>query len=72
MFGFWRQSIDREQSVFCLSNITAVTQTINLSDINLIGTDVWHDLISGERYEDQGQQLQLQPYQTVWISNTRS
>ncbi|GAB5499612.1 MAG: glucosylglycerate phosphorylase [Pseudohongiellaceae bacterium] len=71
VFAFWRQSIDREQSVFSLSNITDRIQTINLSDINLIGTDVWHDLISGERYEDQSQQLQLQPYQTVWISNTQ-
>lgn len=69
VFAFWRQSIDREQSIFCLSNVTDVTQRINLSDINLIGTDTWHDLISGKRYDDLGQQLRLKPYQTVWISN---
>jgi sucrose phosphorylase len=71
VFAFWRQSIDREQSIFCLSNVTNSHQNINLADINLIGTDSWHDLISGETYEDLGQQLRLAPYQTVWISNLK-
>jgi sucrose phosphorylase len=57
--------------VFCLFNITAEEQTINLADINLIGTDKWADLISGEQYEDLGGQLILTPYQFVWISNTQ-
>lgn len=69
VFAFWRQSMDREQSIFSLSNVTNQTQVINLADINLIGTDDWHDLISGERFEDLGQQLRLKPYQSVWISN---
>ena len=69
VFAFWRQSINREQSIFSLSNITDSRQLINLSDINLIGTDEWHDLITGQRYEDLGDQLQLEPYQSVWISN---
>jgi sucrose phosphorylase len=71
VFAFWRQSIDREQSIFCLSNVTNSHQNINLADINLIGTDSWQDLISGEPYEDLGQQLRLAPYQTVWISNLK-
>lgn len=69
VFAFWRQSINRDQSIFSLSNITNKTQTINLADINLIGTDDWHDLITGRRFEDLGQQLKLEPYQSVWISN---
>lgn len=69
VFAFWRQSINREQSIFSLSNVTNKTQTINLADINLIGTDDWHDLITGKRFEDLGQQLLLEPYQSVWISN---
>jgi sucrose phosphorylase len=71
VFAFWRQSYDRRQSVFCLFNITAEEQAINLADINLIGTDKWTDLISGEHYEDLGGQLILTPYQFVWISNTK-
>lgn len=69
VFAFWRQSINRDQSVFSLSNVTSTMQTINLADINLIGTDDWHDLITGQRFEDLGQQLRLRPYQSVWISN---
>ena len=72
VFAFWRQSIDRNQSIFCLSNVTSDPQCINLSDINLIGTDAWHDLIRGDTYEDLGGQLLLRPYQTVWISNLYS
>lgn len=69
VFAFWRQSINRDQSIFCLSNITSEPQTVNLADINLISTDDWSDLITGHEYTDLNQQLQLQPYQTVWISN---
>ena len=69
VFAFWRQSIQRNQSIFCLSNITDSEQCINLSDINLIGTDQWTDLISGDSYTDLEQQLVLSPYQSVWLSN---
>ena len=71
IFGFWRQSIDRRQSIFCISNISATAQSITLSDINLIDTEDWQDLISDEYYGSRDGELQLQPYQTVWISNTR-
>jgi sucrose phosphorylase len=70
VFAFWRQSINRSQSIFCLSNVTVEPQTINLSDINLISTNEWRDLISGDIYADLGNQLTLLPYQTVWITNT--
>lgn len=72
VFAFWRQSINRDQSIFCLSNITNEQQTINLADINLISTDDWSDLISGTEYGNLSQQLNLAPYQTVWISNVRT
>lgn len=69
VFAFWRQSIAREQSIFCLSNITLKEQVINLSDINLIGTDKWVDLSTGERITDLDGQIALEPYQSMWISN---
>ncbi len=72
VFAFWRQSINRDQSIFCLSNITKERQTINLADINLISTDEWSDLISGREYDDLSQQLILAPYQTAWISNLKT
>lgn len=69
VFAFWRQSVDRRQSIFCLYNITSREQMLNLSDINLIGTDCWRDLISGEEYDDLGSQLELAPYQALWLTN---
>lgn len=69
VFAFWRQSIDRRQSIFCLNNISDQTQQINLSDINLISTDDWVDLIGGQRFTELDSQLSLAPYQSVWLSN---
>jgi len=69
IFGYWRQSHDRQQSIFCISNISAETQALVLSDINLISTDDWIDLISGLPLVSQNMELELAPYQTLWISN---
>ena len=69
IFGFWRQSMRRDQSIFCIHNITDEVQQVSLADINLIGTDQWHDLIGGERIGDLSGSLTLKPYQAVWLSN---
>lgn len=69
IFAFWRQSQDRSQSIFCLSNVTASPQTVDLSDINLTATDKWQDLIGHAHFEDQKQQIELAPYQSLWIAN---
>ena len=69
LFGYWRQSMNRRQSIFCISNITDQPQVATLSDINLIETEEWQDLIGGEQYVSRDGLLQLAPYQTVWISN---
>ncbi|EAU53706.1 sugar phosphorylase [Mariprofundus ferrooxydans] len=69
LFAFWRQSMDREQSIFCINNITDREQVIPLSALNLIVTDEWRDLISGRHYDEHYGDLVLAPYQTVWISN---
>lgn len=69
LFGYWRQSLDRKQSIFCVSNVTDEEQSILLSSINLIGTDKWMDLITREELHDVSGFLKLNPYQTVWISN---
>ncbi|WP_137167134.1 alpha-amylase family glycosyl hydrolase [Salinimonas lutimaris] len=69
LFGYWRQSLDRRQSLFCISNISDQEQSILLSDINLIGTDTWIDLITRDEIHNTNEFLTLKPYQTVWISN---
>jgi sucrose phosphorylase len=69
LLGFWRQSFDRRQSIFCISNIASECQTLSLADVNLIATDSWRELISAEVIDDLTQTLELQPYQTLWLSN---
>ncbi|MFQ3249716.1 MAG: sucrose phosphorylase [Glaciecola sp.] len=69
IFGYWRQSINRHQSIFCLSNITDKKQEIALSDINLIENNHWFDLIEESLIDTTISNLKLEPYQTMWISN---
>jgi sucrose phosphorylase len=69
LFGFWRQSISRQQSVFCISNIGLQVQTLDPASINLIDTEQWYDLIGGAAIISGGEAIKLQPYQTLWISN---
>ena len=69
LFGFWRQSQDRKQNIFCISNITDNNIELPLNELNLIITDSWFELISGEEIKSLDEIINLQPYQTVWISN---
>lgn len=71
LFVFWRQSIYREQSIFCIHNLSDRTQKLHLSDINLVDTEPWYDLISGKTIEDIYSKLTLKPYQSAWLSNKR-
>ncbi|WP_410924429.1 sugar phosphorylase [Rhodosalinus sp.] len=69
VFGLWRQSLDRGQSVFALHNVSGETVEIEPSAINLIDGEDWCDLLSGERIASVGPAIRLAPYQCRWISN---
>ena len=69
LFGFWRQSIDRRQSIFCIFNISDKSQTLRIADLNLVATDNWHDLVSSFAIDSWQSEIQLSPYQCVWLSN---
>jgi len=69
VLAYWRQTLKREQSIFCLNNITASKQTVSLSNLNLIITDDWLDLISGQHLVPNQTELELEPYQSAWITN---
>ena len=68
-FGFWRQSHDKRQSIFCISNVTNVFQYLDLSELNLISSNEWWDLISNEIIIDIKSTITLKAYQTMWITN---
>ena len=69
IFGFWRQSIDRTQNIFCISNISTRAQELHLSSINITLNQVWTDLISGDDVRSEQTHLELAPLQTIWLSN---
>lgn len=71
LFAFWRQSLDRKQSIFCIFNITNQPQELALKDVNLIELEQWHDLISGHLFNDPREVYEMEPYQFVWITNSK-
>ncbi len=69
VFAFWRESLDRDQSIFALHNVSSETQSIPLVELNLIATEYWSDLLTGHRYDDLEGVIELEPYGCVWITN---
>lgn len=67
VFGIWRQSLDRQQSIFALHNVSAETVVFPAALLNLIDDEDWTDLLSGERIGDGD--ITFVPYQCRWISN---
>jgi sucrose phosphorylase len=69
LFAFWRQSLTRDQSIFSVHNLSDQPQELRLSDLNLVSTDDWYDLISDDKFPDLNMAYILKPYQSVWITN---
>ena len=69
LFGIWRQSIDRSQNIFAITNISSVTTDLKLSKINLFENQLWFDLFEPNVILNDLKVLKLSPFQTVWISN---
>jgi sucrose phosphorylase len=69
VFAFWRESLDRDQSIFALHNVSAEKQTIPLVELNLIATESWRDLLSGTVYTNLEAVIELEPYACAWITN---
>jgi sucrose phosphorylase len=70
VFGIWRQSLDRTQSIFALHNVSDETVRISPAAINLIEGEDWIDLLSGEEIDMAGQDIVFVPYQCRWITNS--
>ena len=70
LYGIWRQSLDKRQSIFCISNLTESEVNLSLLDLNLIGFDNWIDLITDIEIDDTTKEMKLSPYQTLWLTNS--
>ena len=70
LYGIWRQSLDKKQSIFCITNLTSKKTKFSLLDLNLIGFDRWWDMISEVEIDDTTKDMELKPYQTIWLTNS--
>ena len=70
-FGIWRQSLDRSQSIFCISNLSKKKKKMSLLDINLIATNSWYDILSKKTVKDISGDFTLLPYQSIWLTNKK-
>lgn len=69
LFGVWRQSLDRHQSIFAIHNVSDETVLLRPGEINLIKDDGWTDLLSNDKIIATGPDIPFSPYQCRWISN---
>jgi sucrose phosphorylase len=69
VFGVWRQSLDRHQSIFALHNMSNETVDVSQDAMNLIDDEDWFDLLSGETIDSTAATVTLAPYQCRWITN---
>ncbi len=69
VFGFWRQSPNRDQSIFCLHNISDQSVSVPLSSLNLINLDTWVNLITGTHFDNLEHTIMLSPYEFIWLTN---
>lgn len=72
LFGFWRQSLCRRQSLFVVTNLTKNRTKLELVELNLFQNTEWYELLTKEKVRDTKKPIFLQPYQTVWITNLKS
>ena len=68
-FGFWRQSLDRKQNTFCITNLTNRDLSLPLHSLNLYSGQTWTDLLTEQVFETRDQEIIFAPYQSMWISN---
>ena len=65
IFCFQRKSIDKKQSIICLTNLSSKAQYVPLNK----KFRSWKNLINQKLYILPNKELKLEPFQTVWLSN---
>jgi len=64
IFSFKRVSINKEQTIICISNLSSKIQRVNLNKIY----HNWKNLI-GPKIEIKNKLLIVKPFETIWLSN---
>ena len=69
LFGFVRESLDRQQQVVCIHNVTDWQQDVSLCELSLQSDFTWYELISQQTIDDLSATVTLQPYEVIWLTN---
>ncbi|WP_263618936.1 sugar phosphorylase [Ruegeria profundi] len=69
VFGIWRQSLDRSQSIFALHNVSSEPVNVSPTEFNMIAEETWTDALTEEILATNGPDIVLAPYQCRWITN---
>ena len=64
IFSFKRTSVNRKQTIICITNLSSKFQTVNLNRIY----HNWNNLI-GSKIEIKNNLLVLKPFEAIWLSN---
>ena len=64
IFSFKRISIDRKQTIICITNLSSITQRTHLDKVYRN----WNNLI-GSKIKVNNSLLILKPFDTIWLSN---
>jgi len=65
IFCFQRTSIDKKQTIMCITNLSSKTQNLLLNN----KFKNWKNLINQKINILTKKKLELQPFQTIWLSN---
>ena len=63
IFAFKRISLDKKQTVMCISNLSSNTQNIKVQ----LKNKKYRELIIGTNVNKNN--IDLDPFQTIWLSN---
>ena len=64
IYGFKRISIDKKQTILCITNLSSKIQRVQLNK----AYHSWNNLI-GSKIEIKNKLLILKPFETIWLSN---
>jgi len=70
LLGFYRVSLDQQQTIVVVYNMTSGHQPLNVNDLNLASFGRWTDIVSGQCYIGQHETIELGPYEFVWLTDS--
>ena len=69
LFGVERISLDQRQTIFAIASVSDQPQRLNTVALDLPPGSVWTDLLSGESRDSSPAEIELLPYQCLWLSS---